>query len=271
MATVSLRTRGTRGGLWAACMAALVFAAAPAAAQADTTTFGNPLTSTNSLQYGCVNPCTAVQRLVPPSQTLPETSPVNGVVTAWAVRDMSMGARLALRVLHPTGSVTYTATGTTIAPTPIPAATDTIYHYTTSLPIKQGDALGFQAVNGGGAIPVHYYTPGHGWSFLQDLSGPADGSDGTFTDPGSNSEYELLVQATVSFCKVPDVGGQKASDAQTVLTAAGCSSTITKKKLKKSKKNKKKKGKVLSQDLAAGATVAPGTAVNLTVGKLKKK
>jgi PASTA domain len=249
---------------------ALAIAAAPAVAHADTTTFGSSLTSTPSLHYGCVSPCTTVQRLVPPSVTLPQTSPVNGVITEWAVRESNMGARLALRVLHPTGPVSYTATGTTIGP-PTTAASDTIYHYTTSLPIQQGDALGFQAVNGGGSIPVHYYTPGNGWSFLQDLSGPPDGSNGTFTDPGSNSEYELLVQATVSFCKVPDVTGEKSSDAQTALGAAGCSSKVTTKKLKKSKKNKKKKGKVLSQDPAAGTTVAPGTAVDITVGKLKKK
>jgi hypothetical protein len=253
----------------AICAVALAIAAAPAAAHADTTTFGNPLTSTPSLHYGCVNPCTAVQRLVPPSLTTPQTSPVNGVITSWAVRDNVLGARLALRVLHPTGSASYTPTGTTLG-TPSPSASDTVYHYATSLPIKQGDALGFQSVAGSGSIPVHYYTPGNGWSFLQDLNGPPDGSDGIFADPGANSEYELLVQATVSFCKVPDLTGKKTADAQAALSAAGCSSTVTTKKLKNSKKNKKKKGKVLSQDPAAGTTVAPGTAVDLTVGKLKK-
>src|SRR4029077_11929589 len=188
-----VRSRGARRGVRAACIAALAIAAAPALAHADTTTFGNPLTSTTSLHYGCVTPCTAVQRLVPSSETLPLVSPVNGVVTGWAVRDNNMGARLGLRVLHPTGAVTYTATGTTIS-TPIPANTDTVYHYTASLPIQQGDALGFTAINVGGSIPVHYYAPSTPakWSFLQDLSGPPDGSNGTFTDPGSNSEYELL-------------------------------------------------------------------------------
>jgi hypothetical protein len=269
---VKLGSRGARRGIRAACVAALVLAAAPALAQAETTTFGNPLTSTPSLHYGCVSPCTAVQRLVPPSVTTPQTSPVNGVITEWSVRESNMGARLALRVLHPTGSASYSAAGTTIGP-PTTAATDTTYHYTTSLPVQQGDALGFQAVNGGGSIPVHYYAPSvpAQWSFLQDLTGPPDGSNGTFTDPGSNSEYELLVQATVSFCRVPDLKGMKSADAQSALSAAGCTSKLTTKKLKKSKKNKKKKGKVLSQDLAAGATVAPGTAVDLTVAKLKKK
>src|SRR5262249_14931851 len=160
------------------------------------TTFGNPLTSTPSLHYGCVNPCTAVQRQVPPSLTLPQTSPVNGIITSWAVRDNSVGARLAMRVLHPTGSTSYRATGTTLS-TPAPRGADMVYHCATSLPIKQGDALGFQSVQGSGAIPVHYYPPGNGWSFLQDVTGPPDGSSEPFVDPGPNSEYEFLLQATV--------------------------------------------------------------------------
>jgi hypothetical protein len=41
------------------------------------------------------------------------------------------------------------------------------------------------------------------------------------------------VQATVSFCKVPDVNGIKTADAQSALSAAGCSSKVTTKKLKK--------------------------------------
>ena len=263
--------RGARWARRALGLAALFAAAIPAAAQAETVTIGSQLTSTNSLQYGCVSPCTAVQRDRPSPQALSETSPVNGLITSWAVRDMSMGQTLALRVLHPTGPVNYTATGTTTAPSAIPAATDTVYHYAAALPIKQGDALGFQSATALGSIPVHYYTPGHGWSFLQDLTGPPDGSNGAFTDPGSNSEYELLVQATISFCRVPDVSGQTAAAAQQALGAAGCGSQVSQKRLKNRKKNKRKKGKVLSQDPAAGSTVEPGATVNVVVAKLAKK
>jgi hypothetical protein len=38
---------------------------------------------------------------------------------------------------------------------------------------------------------------------------------------------ERLVQATVSFCKVPDLKGMKTADAQAALSAAGCSSNFT--------------------------------------------
>ena len=66
-----------------------------------------------------------------------------------------------------------------------------------------------------------------------------------FTDiPG----HELLLQATVSFCNVPNVHKQKKVNAKTALTNADCGVKVKKKETQK----KKFRGKVLKQKLAAG-------------------
>ena len=71
------------------------------------------------------------------------TSPANGVVTGWSVRSGDTGAVYGLRVLHPNGGTSYTSTQAS-APRAgrSAAATDATYHFDTSLPIQQGDAIG---------------------------------------------------------------------------------------------------------------------------------
>jgi hypothetical protein len=114
-----------------------------------------------------------------------------------------------------------------------------------------------------------------------------DGTTGTFTNIGGL--HELLLQATIKFCNVPNVVGQAEAAATAAIASHDCASTVTKqtlrlKAIKKSfSKAKKRKirssnavikgqnGQVLSQSIPAGTTSAsPGTPVGLNVGQVVK-
>jgi hypothetical protein len=253
-----------------------VLAAAPIA-QAETTRIGSAL----NLPYQggvCNNDCLSVQQ----SQaggTLPHPilSPVNGVITEWKVRTGDPDALYTLRVLTPAAGNAYISTTSLAAPAPVPAGTtDSILTYfaTRTVQIKQGQAIGVLQTNGGGAgadvglpqnttngITTNVIANNFNGTFL-------DGLGATFI---SDQQHELLLQATIRFCRVPNVTGLQLAAAQQAIAAAECTPTAKKKKLKRSKKNKKKKGKVLSQSLPPDSTAAPGTPVELKFAALKKK
>jgi hypothetical protein len=227
-------------------------------ALADTATIGSDLTSsftTSDLLAA------GVQRSS--SGPLPLLAPGNGVVTSWAVRTGSgtTGRRYTLFILHPRadGSGGYVVGPAAVAPSTVPDNVDTIRSYPAGgLPIGKGDAIAMSPTQ-----PVH------------SSSNPADvlgnyndfGTGQTLGPPASNSSgSEMLLQATEVFCSVPDVRGMKRADAVASITAHDCTSTVRKKNTRK----RKKKNRVLSQSLTPGTTGAPGTAVDLVVGKLKK-
>ena len=207
------------------------------------------------------------------------------MITDWKVKSADDGAVYTLKVLRPNGPVSlvpatntnFTAIASVQAPSPVPngtfAATPTgvIFDYPASLPISKGDYMGVLSVGGGGAhgLPQAMANGLPQSTFANNFGGQP--ADGTSADLLADAQHELLLQATIKFCKVPDLKGLKLADAQSKLAAADCASTVTKKKLKKSKKNRKKKGKVLSQSVPADTTSAPGTAVEIKVAKLKKK
>jgi hypothetical protein len=260
-------------------------AVAPAAAAADTVTMGSPLVSNYD---GGVSTGTNVSvqfSFDPATSTNPVVSPANGVVTDWKVKSADDGAVYTLKVLRPNGPVSlvpatisnFSGITSVEAPSAVPngtfAATPTgeIFDYPASLPISKGDYLGVLSVGGPGAhgLPQAMANGLPQSTFANKFGGqPADGSSADFQ---ADAQHELLLQATVKFCKVPDLKGLKLADAQSKLAAADCASTVTKKKLKKSKKAKKKKGKILSQSLPPDTTAAPGTPVTIKVAKLKKK
>ena len=125
-------------------------------------------------------------------------------------------------------------------------------------------------------------------SFAYYPANEGDGISRLFTaDP--MPAREVLLQATIRFCRVPSVVGQAEVAAQAAITAADCltSNLVTKQQLllrriKKSFSKKKKAairaenaklqaqdGIVLSQSIAPGTTQAhQGPAVALTVGKV---
>ena len=253
-----------------ALAAGLALLALPAAASAATQTIGSAL----ALPYQggvCNNNCLSVQQ-TRNVDVHPLLSPVNGVVTEWKVRTGDPDALYSLRILTPAAGNSYISTTSTRAPAAVPAGTvDTIITYTApNLPIRQGQAIGLLQTNGGGlgadvglpqnttgGVTTNVIANNFNGTFL-------DGLGATFI---SDAQHELLLQATVRFCRVPDVVGQAQAAASQALTAAECGVTVKKKKTKK----KKNKGKVLSQKEPAGSSVAPGTPVEIVVGKKAKK
>jgi len=111
-------------------------------------------------------------------------------------------------------------------------------------------------------------------------------ADGTSADFPADAQHELLLQATIKFCNVPNVVGQAEAAATAAITAGECTSTVTKQQLQlraiRKGFSKKKKGairasntalraqdgKVISQSIAGGITAAPQTAVELKVGQV---
>jgi uncharacterized membrane protein len=236
--------------------AAVVASAVPATASADTVTIGSNLQ--RSYDVAAVSTGISLQRTLA-APTLSLTSPVNGQITSWSVRSGDMGALYTLRVLRSLGGLSYQATGSSAAPSPIPAATDTIYPYPASLPISQGNAVGIQVGGTGVGAPLHTGDPTD-----QIAYGPAlaDGGSANFSDTGG-SPYELLLQATVKYCIVPSLKRLKTKPAKQALRAHDCLPKIKKSKIKKNRF----RGKVLKQKTPPGTTAAPGTVVPIVIGK----
>jgi hypothetical protein len=233
----------------------------PAGAGADTAKIGSTLgTASNAPTGELCAPCVGIQRAQAGGNSpLPLVSPANGVITQWAVRTSDPGAIYNLRILRPINNSSYTGVGTSPNVLVPALTTDSVLISNVSLPIKQGDAIGV-AVNAGHGLPswpdnVSADVVGYA------LGNFADGSSsGVITDiPG----HELNIQATVSFCKVPDVHKQKKVNAKTALTNADCGIKVKKKETHK----KKFRGKVLKQKVAAGTTAAPGTVVAIVIGQ----
>ncbi len=91
-------------------------------------------------------------------------------------------------------------------------------------------------------------------------AGQADGATAGFTPtPG----HELLLQATVKFCAVPNLHKLKKVTAKKVLAAVDCGVKVKKKETHK----KKFRGKVLKQKKQPGSTFPPGTVVPIVIGQ----
>jgi hypothetical protein len=197
----------------------------------DTATIGSDLTSVsdaNSCLAGNLSNCTAVQVSQAGGSAFPLTSPVNGTVTEWAIRSTDQ-VTYEFRILRPVGGNSYVGAGS--AQGVDPGTSADILRYPTSLPIRQGDAIGIGPIAGDSDVGVPQHdTP----SALSNVwattigppepagSPPADGSTAAFTPEGG---HELLLQATIEF------------------TPPGSSSTTTpgtapKKKCKKRKKHR---------------------------------
>jgi PASTA domain-containing protein len=241
---------------FALCLAAI---ALPAAASADTVKIGSTLGHIAAPDGELCTDCVGVQR-ARVNSPLRLVSPANGVVTQWAVRTSTSGAIYNLRILRPINNSSYTGVG--ISPNVVVPAltTDSVLISTVSLPIKQGDAIGV-AVGAAGGHSLPSWSDNIGGDVVGYVPTFANGAaSGNFTDiPG----HELLVQATVSFCNVPNVHKQKKVNAKTALTNADCGVKVKKKETQK----KKFRGKVLKQKLAAGTTAAPGTVVAIVIGQ----
>lgn len=256
----------------AIALAGGALAVTPAAASAETVTIGNPLDHTHNFSLAACTPgCTAFQQTQATDSTaLPLTSPVNGLVTEWSVRSTYVGDTYRLRVLRAAGGLNLSFVGSSGMSPAVPNVMDAVRSYAASVPIQQGDLVGLQSVSGTG-VPLHTGGPATiGDNIAYRSTDAADGTAQPFSTTNGDIK-EVLLRATVSFCRVPDVARLKRADAEAALAAAGCGAKVTKKKLKRTKKNRKRRGKVLGQLTPAGATVAPGTPVEIKVGKLRKR
>lgn len=258
----------TRSFVRIALAGTLAALALPATASAATQTIGSALALPMSIPgQVCTANCLSVQqtRVV---DVHPNLSPANGVITEWKVRSGDPDALYHLRVLTPSAGNSYIATATHTAPTAVPpGTTDTIFTYvpTTPLQIKVGQAIGVLQTGNPEGLPQNT-TGGVATNVI------ANNFNGTFPDGLgatflSDVQHELLLQATVRFCRVPNVVGLKSAAASQALTAAECAAKTTRKKTKK----KKKRGKVTTQKTAADSTVPPGTEVEIVVGTKPKK
>jgi hypothetical protein len=253
-----MRRRLTRAALVTGLALACAYLL-PAAASADTVRIGSALGHASAPNGELCTNCVGVQRSqVGGNLPLPLVSPANGLVTQWAVRSSDVGAIYNLRILRPATNTAYTGAGTGPAVTVPVGTTDSVLINTISVPIKQGDAIGV-SVNAGHGLPS---WPDNVTSDVVGYLPPlVDGtSSGNTTDiPG----HELLIQATVSFCNVPNLHRLKKVTAKTALTDADCGVKVKKKETHKTKF----RGKVLKQKLAPGTTAAPGTIVAIVIGQ----
>jgi hypothetical protein len=274
--------RGLRFGIAAGLALAIM---APAGASADTITMGSTLQNDyDGGVSGGASTLSAQLSFDPLTSPNPVVSPANGLITGWKVKSADDGALYTLKVLRANGAVSlvtatnsnFTAVASVAAPSAVPVGTfvatptGVIFDYPASLAISKGDHIGLLTGGDDDDLPQKT-TNGLARNLIaNNFAGqPANGAAG---DLLADEQHDLLLQATVKFCNVPDLKGLKLADAQQKLAAADCAAgEVSKKKLKKTKKNKKKKGKVLKQATPAGTTAAPGTAVAITVAKLKTK
>jgi len=117
-------------------------AAAPASASVF---IGSNLISTPDTAGVCASAtCTATNLTLPQSKQAYQglRSPVNGTVTSWDYRSAGPGNPISLRVLHPNGGLSFTATGTT---PPVPVLGGIRGEFAADLPIQIGDSVGVNA------------------------------------------------------------------------------------------------------------------------------
>ncbi len=286
-----------RAGIGAAALACLVV---PSAASADSIQIGSKLDKPwgGNANFACGGNCAALQfSQAGESAPLGLVAPNAATITSWSVRTTPGGGVLfTLRVLRRTGgpdnAPQYSFHGSAPAPSPTPMVMDTILTYPASLPIAAGEGIGFASSND---FFPYAMTNGDSSTILDPA--PADGAGPSGADiPTPN--FEMLLQATLTYCKVPTLTGQTEATARAALTTADCAAgAITKQRLqlqalKKAKKGASKKkrkqikaqnaaieaenarlraqnGIVLAQGTAPGTIhgAVPGPGVPLTVGE----
>jgi hypothetical protein len=263
--THALKRRQIRTALIGGLLATGALWSSPGSVSANTATIGSALTETSDANP-CTAPCLAVQQSQAGGSTPhPLRSPANGVLVEWAIVSTD-NITFGLRILRPTGPDTYTDAGTVLAPTPDPNPPVTgpvILRYPASLKIEQGDAIGVYAAGGASDAGVPQSntpgTPSNVWA-VNDMGQPIDGATATFVPEAG---HELLLQAAVQFCRVPNLKRLKKTTAKQELSASDCGV-----KVKKRPTNKRKfRGRVLKQKKAPGTTAVPGTVVAIVIGQ----
>ena len=144
----AVRTRRLLAVVPAVLLIALV---APPAAQ-PAVTIGSDLSTPGSPQSCAFGDCTIVQNALPGRQV---TSPIDGVIVLWRVRNASSPSEFRFRVVRPAAGGSFTGGGATSSPGFSCPAICTV---NARLPIKAGDLIGVDGPSG--AMAATRTTPG---------------------------------------------------------------------------------------------------------------
>jgi len=203
--------RGSRLGLLAAVAASACALLGAGAAQASTITVGSVLPSGYTSE-----PFKEVQTFL--NAALPEkganlVSPVNGAIVRWRVQG-AKGGPFYLRVLHPTGTGAYAASGTSGGVTPSGTGLQT---FTANLPVHSGDLIGIDPSNGSDEIGVADVS---GASYASIFPLPGDGATVPARPPVSGKEIELSaeVQPTPAITAISPTSGSIAGGTTVKIT-----------------------------------------------------
>jgi hypothetical protein len=160
------------------------------AAQASTVTVGSVLPSPFvSTPFGQVQ--TQFNTALP-EKGANLVSPTDGAVVRWRIQG-AKGGPFFLRVLHPSGTGAYSASGTSGPATPSGAGP--LYTFTTNMPIRAGDLLGVDPSSGTDEIGIAAVS---GASFASIFPPPFDGATvaPSGTEPGHEIELSAEIQPT---------------------------------------------------------------------------
>jgi hypothetical protein len=177
--------RAGRIGLVAMALAAAWALIAAVAANATTVTVGSVLPPTFTS-----TPFEGVRTQF--NTALPEAgakiaSPVNGAIIRWKLQG-AKGGPFTLRVLHPSGGGSFTASGTSAPAMPIGLGIET---FATSLPIRNGDLIAVDSANGTDEIGVATVTGASYGIFSQP---PFEGATNAASLTVTGKEIELAAE-----------------------------------------------------------------------------
>ena len=237
----------------------------PSTAVADTATFGSTLQASQNIS---ILTQSALQlRAASPS---PLTAPANGLITRFAVRSGDSGSQYVIALLRPAPG-TGIGSGFTVTKfaggTPVPDFSDSVRTYDldrySAMIVEKGDSIGLSNVTAG-SLPFH--QSGNSQDVYARYSGRFYPQGAIYAAPSESTGSELLLQATESFCAVPDLRREKVGTARQQLAAHDCQPQVIKEKVKK----KRKKKRVLRQLDPPGTTAPPGQFIRIVVGKLRR-
>jgi hypothetical protein len=149
-------------------------------------------------------------------------SPVNGVIVRWRVQG-AKGGPFYLRVLHPTGTGAFTASGTSGAVTPADPGLQT---FTANLSVKAGDLIGIDPTNVTDEIGV-VDVPGA--SFASIFPSPSDGATVPARPSISGKELELSaeIQPTPAIASISPGNGSIAGGTVVKITGTDFTAAST--------------------------------------------
>jgi hypothetical protein len=239
----------------AIAMAALS-AACAGTASANTITVGNPLTGPGFNGGTFFSSPTLLNTQTISGATA--ASPVDGTVTAWAVRG---DGTFSAQVIHPNSGGTFT---NVVSSKTADLSNDlgTGPPQPTSLPIKAGDFLGLTLV------PTDNIWDDADLGLSDRFTnGLAVGQTLPPNNVGMTESFAYNV--TVRYCVVPDLAGHKLASSTALLKSADCALGSVRKP--KSKRKRRKATFVRTQSASPGASISDTAPIDLRLGKKPKK